>query len=63
MSGLLSAVLQQLEGALKAFDNKKRSIARGQVNKIGLMAERLGKGLQNLVQRFDSASDLDELAL
>ncbi len=26
--------------------------------KIGLMAERLGKGLQNLVQRFDSASDL-----
>ena len=24
----------------------------------GLMAERLGKGLQNLVQRFDSASDL-----
>ena len=29
----------------------------------GLMAERLGKGLQNLVQRFDSASDLTETAL
>ena len=27
----------------------------------GLMAERLGKGLQNLVQRFDSASDLTKL--
>ena len=26
--------------------------------KIGLMAEWLGKGLQNLVQRFESASDL-----
>ena len=25
---------------------------------IGLMAEWLGKGLQNLVQRFESASDL-----
>ena|GEM_PF-2153497 len=25
------------------------------------MAERLGKGLQNLVQRFDSASDLTKL--
>ena len=29
----------------------------------GLMAERLGRGLQNLVQRFDSASDLDKNAL
>ena len=27
----------------------------------GLMAEWLGKGLQNLVQRFESASDLQEL--
>ena len=26
----------------------------------GLMAEWLGKGLQNLVQRFESASDLKE---
>ena len=29
----------------------------------GLMAEWLGKGLQNLVQRFESASDLTETAL
>lgn len=29
----------------------------------GLMAERLGRGLQNLVQRFDSASDLTKTAL
>ncbi len=29
----------------------------------GLMAERLGRGLQNLVQRFDSASDLTKNAL
>ena len=28
--------------------------------KIGLMAEWLGKGLQNLVQRFESASDLQK---
>lgn len=26
--------------------------------KVGRMAERLGRGLQNLVQRFESASDL-----
>ena len=26
----------------------------------GLMAEWLGKGLQNLIQRFESASDLKE---
>ena len=30
---------------------------------IGLMAEWLGKGLQNLIQRFESASDLTETAL
>ena len=30
---------------------------------VGLMAEWLGKGLQNLVQRFESASDLTETAL
>ena len=30
---------------------------------FGLMAEWLGKGLQNLVQRFESASDLTETAL
>lgn len=27
------------------------------------MAERLGRGLQNLVQRFDSASDLSKMPL
>ena len=27
----------------------------------GLMAEWLGRGLQNLVQRFESASDLKEV--
>ena len=31
--------------------------------KQGLMAEWLGKGLQNLVQRFESASDLTETPL
>ena len=31
--------------------------------RFGLMAEWLGKGLQNLVQRFESASDLTETAL
>ena len=30
---------------------------------FGLMAEWLGKGLQNLVQRFESASDLTKTAL
>lgn len=30
--------------------------------KNGLMAEWLGKGLQNLVQRFESASDLKKRA-
>ena len=30
---------------------------------VGLMAEWLGKGLQNLVQRFESASDLTKTAL
>lgn len=30
---------------------------------FGLMAEWLGKGLQNLVQRFESASDLTETVL
>ena len=29
----------------------------------GLMAEWLGRGLQNLVQRFESASDLTKAAL
>ena len=28
------------------------------MERVGLMAEWLGKGLQNLVQRFESASDL-----
>lgn len=31
--------------------------------KNGLMAEWLGKGLQNLVQRFESASDLTKAPL
>ena len=31
--------------------------------KNGLMAEWLGRGLQNLVQRFESASDLTKTAL
>ena len=33
------------------------------MERVGLMAEWLGKGLQNLVQRFESASDLTETAL
>ena len=39
--------------------------ARGgrQDNTNGLMAEWLGKGLQNLIQRFESASDLTKTAL
>ena len=31
--------------------------------RFGLMAEWLGKGLQNLVQRFESASDLFNMAI
>ena len=31
-------------------------------NGNGLMAEWLGRGLQNLVQRFESASDLEKNA-
>ena len=34
-----------------------------QDNTNGLMAEWLGKGLQNLIQRFESASDLTKTAL
>ena len=34
-----------------------------ETGKIGLMAEWLGRGLQNLVQRFESASDLQKDAL
>ena len=30
-------------------------------SKNGLMAEWLGRGLQNLVQRFESASDLEKI--
>ena len=39
-----------------------RSVSHGLVRGtcFGLMAEWLGKGLQNLVQRFESASDLTE---
>lgn len=42
-----------------------RSVSHGLVRGtcLGLMAEWLGKGLQNLVQRFESASDLTETAL
>lgn len=41
-------------------------IERGRVHigkQNGLMAEWLGKGLQNLVQRFESASDLTKTPL
>ena len=39
--------------------------ARGgrQDNTNGLMAEWLGKGLQNLIQRFESASDLESVKI
>lgn len=42
-----------------------RSVSHGLVRGtcFGLMAEWLGKGLQNLVQRFESASDLTKTAL
>ena len=42
-----------------------RSVSHGLVRRecFGLMAEWLGKGLQNLVQRFESASDLTKTAL
>ena len=43
-------------------DEEKRAVERGG-ELYGLMAEWLGKGLQNLVQRFESASDLTETAL
>ena len=33
------------------------------MERVGLMAEWLGKGLQNLVQRFESASDLTKTPL
>ena len=33
------------------------------MERVGLMAEWLGKGLQNLVQRFESASDLEGASL
>lgn len=36
------------------------SLFSGRMKVFGLMAEWLGKGLQNLVQRFESASDLTE---
>ena len=35
----------------------------GTIADNGLMAEWLGKGLQNLLQRFESASDLTKAAL
>ena len=42
----------------------ERGVSEGRGTEInGLMAEWLGKGLQNLVQRFESASDLTETAL
>lgn len=39
------------------------SLFSGRMKVFGLMAEWLGKGLQNLVQRFESASDLEERLL
>ena len=43
----------------KSFvNNKNNTYLCTQKSNNGLMAERLGRGLQNLVQRFESASDL-----
>ena len=45
---------------VKSFVNNKNNIylCTQKSGSNGLMAERLGRGLQNLVQRFESASDL-----
>lgn len=45
----------RLEMASNTFGSGKANI----IWEKGLMAEWLGKGLQNLVQRFESASDLN----
>ncbi len=45
----------RLEMASNTFGSGKADI----IWEKGLMAEWLGKGLQNLVQRFESASDLN----
>ena len=44
----------------KSFVNNKNNtyLCTQKNGSNGLMAERLGRGLQNLVQRFESASDL-----
>ena len=48
----------------KSFvNNKNNAYLCTQKSNDGLMAERLGRGLQNLVQRFESASDLKKTAL
>ena len=47
---------------VKSFVNNKNNIylCTQKSGSNGLMAERLGRGLQNLVQRFESASDLQK---
>lgn len=57
-----------LQGGLAGVSGVSRYSRSGMFRRMrdrrfGLMAEWLGKGLQNLVQRFESASDLTETAL
>lgn len=40
--------------------NEKKTIFGFRKSKNGRVAERLGRGLQNLVRRFESAPDLRE---
>ncbi len=47
----------------KILDIKKLSLSLHSDWTNGLMAEWQGRGLQNLVQRFESASDLTKTAL
>ena len=65
INDLLSGILQQLlEGGGEESSRQQTTFNSAGTNPSkGLMAERLGKGLQNLVQRFDSASDLTRTAL
>ncbi len=51
---------RRLHGDMKAENDSGRE--HGTRGLTGLMAEWLGKGLQNLVQRFESASDLFRIA-
>ena len=57
-------MLEKVPGRLERVPEVLEGKVEGGVSrKNGLMAEWLGKGLQNLVQRFESASDLTETAL